>query len=42
MPDAIGADVIRVLRQYEDQLQSGAIITVDEMTSRLRILPIKR
>ena len=42
MPDAIGADVIRVLRQHEDQLQSGAIITVDEMTSRLRILPIKR
>jgi len=42
MPDAIGADVIRVLRQYEDQLQSGAIITVEEMTSRLRILPIKR
>ena len=42
MPDAIGADVIRVLRLYEDQLQSGAIITVDEMTSRLRILPIKR
>ena len=42
MPEAIGADQIRVLRQHEGQLQSGAIITVDEMTSRLRILPIRR
>jgi predicted nuclease of predicted toxin-antitoxin system len=42
MPDAIGADVIGVLRQHADQLHAGAIITIDEMTSRLRILPIQR
>jgi predicted nuclease of predicted toxin-antitoxin system len=42
MPDAIGADVIGVLRQHADQLHAGAIITIDEMTSRLRILPIHR
>jgi predicted nuclease of predicted toxin-antitoxin system len=42
MPEAIGVDVIGVLRQHADQLQVGAIITIDEMTSRLRILPIQR
>ena len=42
MPEAIGADVVNVLRQHADQLRSGAIITIDEMTSRLRILPIQR
>src|SRR5262245_14841580 len=34
--------VARVLRQHADQLLAGAIITIDEMTSRLRILPIQR
>jgi predicted nuclease of predicted toxin-antitoxin system len=42
MPEAIGADVIRVLQKHEDQLRAGAIITIDEMISRLRILPIQR
>jgi len=42
MPEAIGADVIGVLQQHADQLHAGAIITIDEMTSRLRILPIPR
>jgi len=42
MPEAIGTDVVDVLRQHADQLHAGAIITIDEMTSRLRILPIQR
>jgi hypothetical protein len=42
MPEAIGASVVSVLRQHADQLHTGAIITIDEMTSRLRILPIQR
>src|SRR5215472_14133903 len=42
MPQAIGADVVEVLRQYADELNAGAIITIDEMTSRLRILPLRR
>ena len=29
MPDAIGADVVGVLRQHADQLHAGAIITID-------------
>lgn len=42
MPEAIGMDVIDVLGQHADELYAGAIITIDEMTSRLRILPIQR
>jgi predicted nuclease of predicted toxin-antitoxin system len=42
MPEAIGADVVGVLRLHADQLRDGAIITIDEMRSRLRILPIQR
>jgi hypothetical protein len=34
--------VVDVLRQPTDQLHAGAIVTIDEMTSRLRILPIQR
>ena len=41
MPPAMGKDVIRVLREYEKQLQSGALITIDEIGSRIRILPIR-
>lgn len=29
-----------VLRQYEEQLQSGALVVVDEGSARIRILPI--
>jgi predicted nuclease of predicted toxin-antitoxin system len=32
--------VIQVLGQFESQLESGALITVDETRSRVRILPI--
>ena len=42
LPEAIGADVVHVLRQHEEHLRTGAIITIDEMVSRLRILPIQR
>ena len=31
-----------VLLQYEEALQSGALITVDESTSRVRLLPLVR
>jgi len=30
----------RVLRQYEAQLRSGALVVVDEGSARIRILPI--
>ena len=40
LPDAIGLNVVKVLRDHEEVLNAGAIVTIDETTSRLRILPI--
>jgi len=41
-PDAMEKVVIAALSQFEAQLQDGALITVDESKSRVRILPIRR
>ncbi len=32
--------VISVIRTYQSQLQEGAIVTVDELRGKVRILPI--
>lgn len=42
MPDAAGEDVLRVLRQHGTALEEGAIVSVDRMTARVRVLPIRR
>ena len=42
LPDAVGSDVVRVLRQHQSALEQGAIISVDELTSRVRVLPIRK
>ena len=42
LPDAIGEDVFSVLREHSDVLAEGAIVTVDEVASRVRILPVRR
>jgi len=34
--------VISALNQFETQLINGALVTIDQATSRVRILPIKR
>jgi len=39
-PESLGAQVIRVLLEQSDALESGAIITIDEIAARVRILPI--
>jgi predicted nuclease of predicted toxin-antitoxin system len=39
MPQTLGANVIRVLRDYQQVLEDGALITIDETRSRVRILP---
>ena len=39
MPKSLGHRLIHILRQYESVLESGAIITVDESRSKVRILP---
>ncbi len=42
LPKHLGEVVIAALRQFAQQLEAGALITVDEGTSRARILPINR
>jgi predicted nuclease of predicted toxin-antitoxin system len=40
MPAAIGRDVVRVLRLCAAQIEDGAVVSIDKMASRVRILPI--
>jgi predicted nuclease of predicted toxin-antitoxin system len=41
LPDSIGSLLIAVLEEHATALQDGALISVDEQTARVRILPIK-
>jgi predicted nuclease of predicted toxin-antitoxin system len=40
LPAAIGAMVISAINQFQEQLEIGALITLDTSNSRVRILPI--
>ena len=42
LPSAIGADVVRVLRMRQEALERGAIVTVDKVASRVKVLPIQK
>lgn len=42
LPNAVGAQVVSVLSTYGPELESGALVTVDLISSRVRILPISR
>jgi predicted nuclease of predicted toxin-antitoxin system len=42
LPDAIGPDIVRVLRDQRAALDQGAIVSVDELMSRIRVLPIRK
>ena len=42
LPEAIGNDVVRVLRLRAAALDAGAIITIDKHGARIRELPIAR
>jgi predicted nuclease of predicted toxin-antitoxin system len=42
LPDAVGADVVRVLRDHRTALDQGAIVSLDEFASRVRVLPVRR
>ena len=42
LPDAIGSGVLRVLHEHTAALDQGAIISMDELTSRVRVLPIRK
>jgi predicted nuclease of predicted toxin-antitoxin system len=41
LPDAIGQLVLSVLEDYANSLESGALMSVDWASARVRILPIK-
>ncbi|KYF62178.1 hypothetical protein BE04_09970 [Sorangium cellulosum] len=42
LPSAIGADVVGLLRQYAEELDRGAIVSLDGASSRVRIHPVRR
>jgi predicted nuclease of predicted toxin-antitoxin system len=39
-PQYLSSFVISAIRQFKDQLDAGALITIDEKKSRARILPL--
>jgi len=41
LPESIGADVVRVLDTHATALEAGAIVTIDELGARVRVLPIQ-
>ncbi|MEH2281922.1 MAG: DUF5615 family PIN-like protein [Nostoc sp.] len=42
LPKSIENLVISALNQFESSLETGALVTVDQTQSRVRILPIRR
>ncbi len=41
-PELIGTSVVSALRQMADELEAGALVTVDPNRTRLRVLPLLR
>jgi hypothetical protein len=41
LPAVLGSTVIAALKQYESSLMAGALVVVDETTSRVRVLPLR-
>ncbi len=39
MPQALAKRLVPILQQYEPVLEKGALVTVDETRSRVRVLP---
>jgi len=40
LPDAVGQLVLHVLQQHGDSLENGAIVTLAENATRVRVLPL--
>ncbi len=40
MPNNLGNRMVKLLREFEPMLEAGALIIVDEIRARVRILPI--
>ena len=41
MPQTLGNRLVQIIKQYESMFKSGALITVDERKSRVRVLPFQ-
>ena len=41
-PDKLGKIVLAALKQFQSELETGALVTVNEAQAKARILPIKR
>ena len=41
LPEAIGNLVIKALNQFQEDLEQGAIITLDPGRARVRVLPLR-
>ena len=41
LPEAIGGDVVHALRTHREALEQGAIVSIDMVSSRVRVLPIR-
>lgn len=39
-PEAVGPAVVAALRQMSQDLEAGALVTVDPVRARLRVLPL--
>ena len=42
LPASIETLVVSALRRFESELEQGALVTVDQAQSRVRVLPIRR
>jgi hypothetical protein len=42
LPSAVGRDVVRVLTLRAQAFSTGAIVTIDKVKARVRVLPIRR
>jgi predicted nuclease of predicted toxin-antitoxin system len=41
-PESLGAQVVGVMQEQSEALESGAIVTIDEIAARVRVLPIRK
>lgn len=40
MPEALGSRMVQILQEYKGVLEQGALVTVDEVRTRIRVLPL--
>ncbi len=41
LPAAIGDDVVRVLADHAEAVRAGAIVSIDKVGARVRVLPVR-